>query len=285
MRRLVSPALLLLTGCLAQPDETPRDVGLMVFRKMDFAQERDGVSPGFDLDGVVSTYDDARGCRQSDFMSPDGAPGIDNQLGGLIPLLDLVGEGALQAFIQNAIDEGRLLVMPHLVRRAGRLDLSVLRGADQPLVGTDGHLLGEQTLALSPDKTVLGEFEGATLEDGVLTAGPFDLNLPVVVFDILYDVHLADARLELRFGPDGVGHGVLAGSSTIEELTQLAKTAGERADVDLVALIGGVLEDVADLDRDPQGRCHALSAVATFETVPAYAYDEELQAVMSEDAP
>lgn len=275
MKRFIVGSIFLLTSACMATGVPPEDErAIMVFRSMQLEQGAEGVSPGFDLDGFVSTTRDSRGCKQPDYESPDGLPGVDNQLGALLPLLDLVGEGALQAFIQNAIDEGRLLVIPQVVENDGSWDLTILRGDDQPLLGTDGRLLGEQTLGLSADVPVLGTFEGAYYDGDVLRAGPFDLNLPVVVFDILYDIHLSDTMFEIRFDADGVGTGTLAGASTIEELIQLADTAGQRADVDIVSLVDDVLVDTADLHRDGQGNCQSLSAVATFNTVPAYLYDE-----------
>ncbi|MBI2373032.1 MAG: hypothetical protein HYV07_03435 [Deltaproteobacteria bacterium] len=276
-----------LAGCLAQSFPVEGEPELSVIRTMGLAVVTDGKSAGFDLDGWSSVKGDPRGCRQQDFESPDGRPGIDNQFSAVVPLLDLAGEGALQAFIQNAIDEGRLLILPEISRRGRTVTLTLRRGEDVPLLGTDGKLLEDQTLALDPLGATFGTFEGATLVETraapgrvsslgaprTLSAGPFELDLPVVVFEILYEAHLSYARLEVSFDEQGVGRGAMAGAVSISELRRLAKVAGERANVDILGLLGSVLEELADLDQDSTGACHALSLTATFETVPAFAYE------------
>ena len=49
---------------------------------------------GFDLYGRVSTTSDNASCRQADFTSHDGTPGIDNQLAKLLPIVDSMTGGA-----------------------------------------------------------------------------------------------------------------------------------------------------------------------------------------------
>lgn len=262
-----------LTGCMATPTSVEPQRTMSVVRVIEIATEDEGVSEGFNLDGVVSTSIDAAGCNQPDMTSPDGEPGIDNQFSAVLPVLDLAGEGALAAFIQNAIDEGRLLVMPEVVDYGDSMTLTVYRGEDQPLVGTDGKLLENQTLALHPDRTVLGETEEVALNGRRLSAGPFELDLPVVVFELLYDVHLRNAQLQIEFDEDGHGKGVVAGTALVTNLKDLAKTAGERADLDILGLAGTFLDDIADMEPDPRGTCRGVSLVATLETVPAYTYD------------
>ncbi len=247
----------------------------LVFRSMRAERAVGGVSLGFDLDGAVTDSGDALGCRQDDRVAPDGTPGIDNQVAELLPLLDLVAEGTLDAFLQNAIDEGRLLLIPELQSRGGQLELRLLRGAGAPLLGSDGLLLDHQTFDLHPEKPLLGTAPtgsvAGTLEPGErLEAGPFDFDLLLVVFDILYELRLDAARLRIDVDEEGVGHGVLAGAVSLEQLRRVAEVAGDRGGIDLIGLFGSTLDDLADLERDPRGRCQAMSIVTSFETVPAF---------------
>ncbi|MBI4819634.1 MAG: hypothetical protein HY791_25400 [Deltaproteobacteria bacterium] len=272
MRSALSVPLLLAVGCLAEDDY--RDGGRThhVFRSLGLARPEGGRSPGFDLDAWTSTKIDQRGCRQPDYVSPEGQPGVDNQFAEILPLIDVAGEGALAAFIQNAIDEGRLLIMPELREYGPDLNFRLLRGADQPLLGTDGRILENQTLALDPEGRVFGEYSGATFDGATLFVGPMDVDFLVVVFEILYQVRLQHTRISITFDETGVGRGVLAGAVDTAELRSVAKTAGERADIDLLGILGTIFEDLADLNQDPTGVCRALSMVATFETVPVFTY-------------
>src|SRR5262245_38108617 len=96
-----------------------------------------GVAPGFDLDGVDSDERDSRSCAKKDLVDDEGHLGIDNQLAKLMPLIDLAGQGAVEALVQNSINEGRLLLIFDIERfDDGRASLTVLRGEDTPLVGT-----------------------------------------------------------------------------------------------------------------------------------------------------
>ncbi len=263
-------------GCMAEDALVEGAPEAAVIRTMRLERiARGNISPGFDLDDAVTDSSHAVGCNQNDRTSPSGVPGIDNQVGELLPLIDIAAEGALDAFLQNAIDEGRLLLLPEVRKIGGRYQLSLLRGTDAPLIGSDGRILDHQTFALHPEKSHLGSFDDTTVEgdmhgDGRLVAGPFDVDLLVVVFDILYELKLERTRLEITFDSDGVGHGVLAGGARIETLKRLADVAGKRGGVDLLAIVGTAFDDLADLRLDPTPRCTGLSVVATFDTVPAY---------------
>ena len=84
-------------------DTSPPDAALppvprlAVLDQLAFTREvTPGVAPGFDLDARQSDARDAASCFKPDYMSPEGVPGIDNQLAGLVPLLDAFGLGAVE---------------------------------------------------------------------------------------------------------------------------------------------------------------------------------------------
>jgi len=234
-------------------------------------EEPRGVAPGFDLDADVSVSD-GRSCYQRDFTDSAGREGIDNQLARLMPLIDLAGEGALEGLIQGAINEGRALMLLRVEDRAdGLVDLSMLRGDDTPLLGTDGYLLPGQTLAVRAD-TLLGRFTGGTREGHVLRFGPMDLELPVVVFSLLYTMNLHRAYVEFDLMEDGtVLGGRLGGAVRVDQVLALASQAAERTH-GLEMLLNGGVRDVADLDRDASGACQSLSMGVTFSGVPAFSF-------------
>jgi hypothetical protein len=78
---------------------------------LDVAQpdpDNTGVINGFNIDDHVTVEDDAVGCFKEDLTSPDGEPGIDNQLGLVIG--DIPGVDVTTSIADN-IAEGDLLLL------------------------------------------------------------------------------------------------------------------------------------------------------------------------------
>ena len=149
---------------------------------LDVPKAENGVAPGFDLDQYTSDQSDGRSCYKPELVAPDGTSGVDNQLATLVPLLDLEGEGALGGLIQQAINDGRLLLLFQLHEMDdGRRKLVMQRGQDTPLIGTDGVMLSDQTLALE-DSAPMAVIENVELAGNEFEIGPVDINIPVVVF-------------------------------------------------------------------------------------------------------
>jgi hypothetical protein len=274
MRRLSAISILFCFACGA-PDPEPLPVKKSAaLKSLSFAREKDGVAAGFNLDGAVSDFLDDRSCRQQDFVDPSGVPGIDNQLARLLPLVDIAGEGAVEALVQTSIDEGTLLLIFDREEHAdGTIDLTVRRGADVPLLGTDGHLLAGQTLALD-EQPLLGSFKGARIEGGMFDAGPFEIRLPVIVFNTLYDLTLPNARVRFRIAEDGsLLEGVLGGGAPLPQILGFVRTADERVGGDIEGLLGGSIRDEADLQPDENGACTLLSMAVLFEAVPVFVFE------------
>ena len=175
---------------LSEPTE-PEEL-LAVTSIISFTREvESGVAVGFNIDGVDSDDGDELSCGHADFMSPDGESGIDNQLALITPLFDTVGIGAVEGFVQAAVEQGGLLIMWELSGVDDRLnddDITVrLRfGTGQPLLGTDGLLLSGQTFHInpeSPDREVK-----AKIVDGKVLTETFEAVLPIVVFEVGYEL-------------------------------------------------------------------------------------------------
>lgn len=269
-----------LTACLSAglglaacgPSDVPEELHTRVLRVLEFAREGPpGVSKGMDLDGRVSRANDTVSCGKEDFVAPDGTPGIDNELGRLLPLIDLAGENAVQELVQGTINEGRMMVLFEIVERGEALELLMKRGMDRPLLGTDNRILPGQTLALHPDP-LLGRAKLNRREDGTLQTEPFELQLPILVFSVLYEVRMPAAIVRLYPAVDGgAAEGLIAGGVPIDQLMTILRQATEVGG-DFEGLFGDALRDSADLDRGPDGVCRATSVAVTFETVPAFTF-------------
>lgn len=236
-------------------------------------EEPEGIAPGFNLDGVRSDSRDSRSCGKKDFIDAAGREGIDNQLATFVPLLDLTGEGAVEGLVQTAINEGRLLVVFDVETFAdGQAKARAYRGLDTPLLGTNNLLLEGQTLAINEADPLLGVAEQGVVEGSTILIGPFDVRFPIIVFELLYEIHLTGAYV--RFDLDDTGRisgGVLGGAAAITQLFTLLETASLRAGADYVALIGPGLRDAADLAREGP-ECTKMSMAVTFSAVPAFMY-------------
>ena len=181
----------------AAPDTRPyfpgggyvlEDSHVNVVRQIVFTSVEDGVVPGFDLDGHVTSAGDDEDCGKPDLISPSGTPGVDNQLGNLWPALSPLIGTQLEGLLQGAINESRVLIM---VEISGVDDLwnddsvvvNVYRGLADPEVGTVGFISPNQTYEYdygSPISTV----EDAAIVDGSIVAGPFVVAIPVDILDV-----------------------------------------------------------------------------------------------------
>jgi hypothetical protein len=239
-----------------------------------FAREVEGGRiPGIDLDGRVSNNSDALGCFQADATSPDGTPGVDAAFSTLLPALEAVGGDAIEGLVQSAINMGELLLAIEITGLDDLLNddcvqVRISRGAGVPSLGTDGFLLAGQTYerdSEGPESIITG----ATIRDGVLEAGPFELALPLQVFDrfILFNVRQARLQVQVTQGGDWVG--VMGGAVLISEIEQVAQDAGETVSAVLQTVVG----QAADLLPNESGVCQALSVALVFNARDGFFYE------------
>ena len=273
-------SLLALLACAPTPDDgAPTCEGgeeqAVLVSELTFLRASDGVSDGFDLDGVATADGDATGCGVPDYASPSGEPGVDNALASLLPFLEATEAAALEPLIAAAIREGGLMMV---LRWAGLDDpafdtcvtVDAMSGLPPVLVGANGVLLPSQTIDIDPTAPT-SSVVGGTIEDRVVSAGPFALTIPFRVLDADIDLVLRDVRVELW--PDGDEHwrGVVGGGVDVADiLTSLEPLAIDGA---LKAALGGLLGNAADLAPDETGTCSRLSAQIAIEAVPVFLYE------------
>ena len=68
-----------------------------------FADEN-GACIGFNLDEIASDSKEDDDCGWEDQVSPDGVPGVDNNLAFLTPVFDSVGLGQAFLYLQDSIE-------------------------------------------------------------------------------------------------------------------------------------------------------------------------------------
>jgi len=233
-----------------------------------------GTVPGFDVDGVVSDGTDEGSCFKKDYRSPGGQVGIDNQLAGLIPDIEKVLGNAVDGLIQGAINNGDLLILLQVdaaknLENDPCVNLTVQIGKGKPTLGTDGVIEGYQTYDIDP----AGEVSHATkgkIENGELTIGPFELAIPIAIFDVAFTVHVHDALFRFTTSAeDGVIKGGVLGGGIVpqEILDGVAPGAGVDKYIPVLTV---VLKGATDLKPDDTGTCQQLSAALQITAVNAF---------------
>lgn len=281
MRRFLPCALALSVWATACASPSPElEVGIV--RDLTFLRATDeGVSLGFDLDGLVSDEADPDGCYREDLVSPEGVPGIDNAFSNILPALELTQASALEPLIKAAIDEGRLLLMISLSDLDDRVedecvDVRISRSIGPPALGGDGLILPGQTYEHDPDAPE-STMECGVLTEGKLVAAPLNIRLPLQVFDEQIDLSLYDGVYQMELLPEGGYRGHFAGGISIAELMTNVYSFDGVGD-DVVSLLESVLGTNADLSPDESGVCQRLSVGFQFEAVSAYFFEDETEA-------
>ena len=152
------------------------------------------------------------------------------------------------------------------------VDMTVFKGAGEPMIGNDGWLLPNQTLDLDVDSEV-NTVPQTSMAQGRLDAGPIDrLGLKLQVLDLDTVLELFDARVRLEPQADGTWTGLLAGGLEVQALVDTASL--QNVDPAVLDLIAPVLAVIADLSPNDEGTCELLSVTMEFEAVPAFVYQE-----------
>lgn len=237
-------------------------------------EEPEGVTPGFDLDDLVSSGDDFESCRQPDFVAPDGTRGIDNQFALLwAAITDIIGDAA-DGLLMGAINDGNLLMM---VRFEGIddleyddcVDVSVFLGEGKPFIGTDGLITSGQTFDVAPD-TPMSRVACAVLEDGVVTTDHFDGVIPISILDVSFDLEIYQARLRAELHDDGSITATIGAGVSVDQVIEVA----EGADYRLEGLVSTLVRNRADLAPDEYGECQRMSATLLVDGTRAFLYED-----------
>jgi hypothetical protein len=283
---LLVAAGLLLAGCSAETAPVPTakkpvtQAGVITFAT--FARvldDKNHIAEGLDIDGRVSPDGDGPSCGMKDFTSPDGEPGIDNQFGGLLPIIEgYVGSENIGQLLATAIADGQLLILLAIDDVDDPVDddhvtVRIAAGTGLPLLDAAGKFITYQTFGIdrvtAPVSTLPGSIKG-----GVLTLGPGEAVLPVRVLDARFnlDLHGVLGRIELTPDPDGGGlhmKGILAGGLVVTDFKGIITSLNISSTV--ISMATGLIGLLADLALDEDdGKCKQVSAGLRVEASPAF---------------
>ncbi len=287
-------AALVLGGCEAasvkESDAGSTDLGttpvksthkIYVFDTLGFTKlDKDGNAPGFNLDGKNSDGNDTSTCGHSDFTSPSGEEGIDNQFATVVPLMEATRISAVETLLQSSIESGGILLLLEFdglddLVNDPQVDVRVRAAFGAPLLGTDGRLLTGQTFHLSPRDPHV-DAGNAVIKDGIVNLGPFDIDLPVQVFGKDYMLEARGTYVRFRIVDDErITDGTLGTGVTISSVKTLATKAAE-GESDILPIVESLVAGEGDLAMDADGNCTQMSATLAFSGVSAFFFPADV---------
>jgi hypothetical protein len=280
MRFLPLAAALFLLGCSSSEDKPDCTTGApqaYVITALTFTKEdpnKRGTAAGFDLDGRVTSQPEDETCGKVDLVGPNGEKGIDNQLALFVPEIEKRVGNAIDGIIQGAINDGRLLIMMDLANvdnttndRCVNMQVKLAQGI--PLLGTDGVVEAYQTFDLRKTDQKVSHAANGTFQNGVFDIGPFDLFIPIAIFDVQFMLHLRQAHVRFKLDANGDAEGLIGGGVSIDEIAEGVRNGAGVADiVDQIRFLG---KAASDLGYDPEPSvCTLLSAALSFKARPAF---------------
>lgn len=271
-----------LGGCAAPAPSAPPVTQAAVLTFATFARILDdtkGIAEGLDIDGRVHPMGDALSCGMPSYTSPEGVPGIDNQFGGLLPVIEAqVGTENLGALLAGAIADGQLLILLAVddvddVQNDGSVSVRLAAGTGAPLLDAAGNFIPYQTFGINHVTAPVSTLPGRIV-DGVLEVGPGDAVLPVRVLDAQFNLSLHAVRGQILLGPDAAGGGVfmagtLAGGIVTSDFQGIVQKLNIKAEAITAAttLVALLADQAQDADT---GRCTQLSAGLKIQATPAF---------------
>lgn len=266
---------------MVQPDNCtdPESVSDPGFKTLDGPERLDG----FDLDGRTSTLAAPAGdeCPHEDFSGMSGEHGFDYQFWRAVGCIRGFQKGEIaHNVIESAVVNGSMTILIDLEEVDDEINdravlAQVFGSTDVPPIGADGRVLPFATLSVHELERYHGGIGSGEIVDGVLLAGPMDINLRLNIQIVEGDQTLRDAYLRMEFLEDGTVRGQMFGYQPIAEAYNIfglqAGPAGAEALSYTCTGIWDALRREADGHFDPAtGACTTISVAYQFEAVPAF---------------
>jgi hypothetical protein len=267
------------------------------------------VDGGINLDGQNSRARDrpaAGTCAHEDFRSFNGERGIDNQYfravgctrsyqptGSSIPWSIEMLTGAWGILITlSGVDD---------IRNDRDVEVGIYANADPIQLSPNRVPLPNATYAMDQNPRFRATTHGRIV-DGVLTTDPVNVRFHKITNGIYLERNLEDARVQLRFLPDGGLEGYLAGYTPVKDLYNFEFSFGNGKDREgkpaSPQLINGsalgragtlgytcngayyALQSLADGHRDVKsGQCTAISTQYRIKAIPAFVVDTPTKSI------
>lgn len=243
-----------------------------------------GVSYGRDLDGVSSEGDDAT-CGTTDFVSPDGVQGVDNELYRVLGCVDSFRRdaefagGAMEDYHVGSYRDGETTTLMEISGIDDRMNdddvtVGVYSSADATPFDSKKNGIGFASMSVTDNTLWHNEVKGKIV-DGELITEPFDLRLKFGWSGRPAEYKIKESRIHLTLKEDGTAEGDLAGYfDTLEAYRHNfhnARGALEVANGFTCPAAWDAIEKYSDGHKDPKtGKCTTISTAMTIQAVPAF---------------
>jgi hypothetical protein len=244
----------------------------------DFGEE--GVR-GLDLDSRDGGGTEPGTCLHDDFEAPDGTPGIDYGLWSFLRLYEPLQKSQLvDSVVSSAVKNGEMSIVMELggvddLVNDDEVTVQIFSTEDSPLVGTDGQVLPNGTLAVHPDTKFHSTIATGQIKNGVLEAGPFDVSIKFFIQIVDANMVLTDSRIRLTLG-NGTASGILSAHWSVAQVDEIIGTPttqnGNAAGFDYTEFSAAM--EAADADYDEaSGECTSFTTIFRLDVVTAFLTD------------
>ena len=253
------------------------------------------VSYGMNLDGNVDGSATPKTCTHRNFTTPDGQPGIDNQMYRLLGCtygwrdsgyVETNANGELIDTSQGVI----LIEVSDVDDRRNDNDVTVrmYRANDILPKDTQGNILPYASYRVH-DIPGYGRAAKGRIVDGVLSTEPTEIFLPYYGNLAHSEIHLKDMRMELKLdATDTRAKGIIAGYRDLDNFWNYFRKGGYLAVTGQFSCpaIYTAAHELADGYPDPEtGECTALSSSYSIEAIPAFIVKPETDDTKTSNAP
>jgi len=240
---------------------------------------RGKTSFGMNLDGLDSGTTSPKSCAHDNFVSPEGEPGIDNQMYRLLGCISgfrkagYIGDHANRE--RRDEGQGNILILLDDVddpRNDPSVKVSFFLAATPLPHDASGGIMPFSTYAVRGGR--YGDTVQGSIKDGVIETVPAEVSLPAYGNDGAYPMLFRDFRLKLAVAPDGrSAGGIWAGyydfASFWDGLIKVQHDA-HVGEYDCPSIYF-TAQEIADGYPDPAtGKCTALSSAFKLEAVAAF---------------
>ena len=245
-----------------------------------FHEPKSTVADGVNLDGNDGNGPPPRGvCKHTNFVSPDGRTGIDNQFYRVMACVPgFRGKQGYRNQTSNArrADGNTTTLVEisgiHDEKNDRHVDVAIIFSRDKPIRDTAGKYVPNYTYRTTdnPNFTLYNRRLRGSIVDGVIITEPVKRLLLNLGQDP--QLELFDVRLRLEILPDGSLQGLLAGYRDWREIvTNSASGYTEGLFSYQVPGLYNSLKRNADGLKDPvTGECNGISISYEIDAVPAF---------------
>ncbi len=244
-----------------------------------------GTAYGRDLDGLVSHGSDAETCGTVDFTSPDGTPGVDNELYRVMGCIDSFRRdpefagGAMEDYHIGSYRDGETTTLMEIRGVDDRqnddsVEIGVYASFEPTLFDSEKNGLPYASITVTDNKTWHSLGTGRIV-DGELITDPFTLRTRLGWAGRPAEYLIYDTIIHLDLNEDGSAEGDLVGYFDLDHAywNNFHDAAGalQVANGYTCPAVWTALQEHADGHYDEEsGRCTAISTAMRIEAVPAF---------------